>query len=225
MMRTLLCTLALAAFAATTHAVTTNWTNSGNITSTQKATLSPNFFGGSVFAVTASFTASSVSNGTNLFKVGRADEGSNSYETANYAGVRITQGEDNQSVLSIFAKGGGGSEETASSSFVVKSNERITVSLIVNRATPNTLSLFVNGKDTGTTLTLSTAMNTPNKTLWAYGSSSLTLDYLSVYGKDAEESLEAFTETAQKASTLPEPTALALLALGVAGLALRRKVA
>ena len=224
-MKISLCALALAAIIGSAQAVTMNWTSGAPITSTIEQALPSNYWAGSVFAVTASFTASSLSSGMTLFKVGRANEPGNDYESYNYAGVRI----DNNVfgggfVFSIFGKGGSGSEKPLSTLQFVEANKRTTVSLLVNRNEPNTLSLFVNGQSVGT-FELPANMNTPNTTLWGYGSSDLTLDYLSIYGKSDDETLEAFTEATKKASLVPEPTALALLALGVAGLALRRKVA
>lgn len=224
-MKACLCALALAGIVGSAQAVTMNWTNSGDIVSETRQALPSNYWAGSVFAVTASFTASTLSSGMTLFKVGRANEPGNNYESNNYAGVRI----DNSVfgggfVLSIFGKGGSGSEKPLSTLQFVEANKRTTVSLLVNRNEPNTLSLFVNGQAIGA-FELPVNMNTPNTTLWGYGSSDLTLDYLSIYGKSDDETLEAFTEATKKASLVPEPTALALLALGVARLALRRKVA
>lgn len=224
-MKACLCALALAGIVGSAQAVTMNWTNSGDIVSETRQALPSNYWAGSVFAVTASFTASTLSSGMTLFKVGRANDPTSNYESYNYAGVRITDFAlaDDGFVLSIFGKGGSGSETSTSTFLFVEANKRTTVSLLVNRNAPNTLSLFVNGQATGVTLQLSENMNTPNTTLWGYGSSDLTLDYLSIYGKSEGETLEAFTEATRKASLVPEPTALALLALGVAGLALRRK--
>ena len=203
--------------AATAQAVTTKWSQSGAITSTTTGALP--YYGGSVFAVTASFTFSGSVIADNIIKVGRVNTASSTYEGKNYATVGVTnQGGTNY--LSIAAYGGGGSEVKTVSSIVVEADKEITFSLVASRATPNTFTLYVNGKkDSVAVVELSNAMNTPTDTIWVYGSNSLTVEDVSVYSADAGENIYTL---AQK-NSVPEPTVLALLALGVAGLALRRR--
>ena len=63
-----------------------------------------------------------------------------------------------------------------------------------------------------------------NMNLWNNNSSNITMDIDYVAGMTYDEVIAA-SETPDPDPSVPEPTALALLALGVAGVALRRRVA
>ena len=99
--------------------------------------------------------------------------------------------------------------------------------VISYNADASTLNFYLNGELYGTVSDFNANIqyiswgkqgNASNQSLFA-GGNTPTLDIAYVEGLDYEGVKDAI------AQSVPEPTALALLALGVAGLALRRRVA
>ena len=183
------------------------------------------FGDGSVFALTATLTVpGQEGNGKDLFRFGAGTGDSTNY-------IKVAKNTDaNQSgILKFWAKGASGGENSKATSATVGPNNEYSISMVVDqRNSTSTVTLYVDGDNVGE-LTLGVDLGSPITTLVvndAMATHGLTLTDASIYTAGAGEDIY---DLAQRSSVdghvVPEPTALALLALGVAGVALRRRAA
>lgn len=199
------------------HAVTFKWSGEELTNSTCTAEAYFKYPANSTHSVVASFTTPT-STGV-MFAIGQRQNFEGSYnnsiyvEYANNGNVRlVANGNGTTKTIFLYTPG---SEE----------NQTHTVAYAFNRVangSDSTIDIYFDGVKKAS-FTQST-WNGPSNAYWV--SDTTTVD-LTVYdGVLTEEEGIALTTLASESDPgVPEPTAFALLALGVAGLALRRRVA
>ena len=226
-MKRLFFTVALAALAlGTAQAVNVNWdySSSTNITTGYYTMRNATYGGDTSFAVSVTLqTGSSISAGTALLGFSNGADSLNSGR--NY--IKVTNDNGVFTIANVDQNYGTAS---AASSMKVEANSTYHISLVVERGAnayptaganpPDVYTLFVNGVQvaqlTETDCNIGGSINRVH-----FGSDVGTFSNGLVYSAEADEDLMDIAQT----YSIPEPTALALLALGVAGVALRRRVA
>lgn len=211
-------TAAFAALAFSAQAVITSIWQSGDIITGDNA-LPNGYWGDMTVCVTASFVLDGgIADGTELVKLCRDGN-----VTTNYATLKVMDGR-----LTLVAKGFFGSEVTVGDALDITAGKRTTISFTVQRGSqdvPGIVTFFANGQQIGEATTLSFGYTASFQYVWLSESEDVTFDFLASSRTEDGDDLAAFLASAKEASVMPEPTAVALLALGVAGAVLRRRTA
>lgn len=211
-----------AAFAAlafgAVQAVTIGW--SGN----QTGTYNLDYELGTAFAVTATFTIHSGSNSFDIFGVGATSTMSGA--GANY--IKVSKAlNGNYGQFTFWAKGASGSEQKQHSGQNMNAVKQ-TVSLVIDTTgDTHTATFYLNGaKGSGAEFTFSTKLGAAPNLIQLFDNDYVSFESVAAYTADAGEDIYDLAQRSSEAGrVVPEPTALALLALGVAGMALRRRAA
>ena len=217
--------LAALAFGSAQAIVSDVW-DSGTIGNSH--TISPSYHAWSTFEITASFTLPALP-ADEVLEVLRVRRQGADYNNDNWITINV----DSTGALSLVTKGGSGNDsQTLTTDVTIDAKDRTTVSFVVNRTGNESgvpavvnIALYVDGVAAGELqMAQGTGFNTPLDTILT-NADGVTYDFVSAYHTGDGENYETLKTHAEKASVVPEPTALALLALGVAGLALRRRAA